>query len=260
MLFDLITTASSVSVWPVTLPPKLKTAIQVFDESAFIEYAAFPPKVDTITVKNLAEVAVGYARERAVEAVWPDAKNMIRRQLAQRVLATAQECADDIRKAESVEFDKVVATFVENAVLLPDSLDSADLIRAGGDVVNAYHKAADAATRLDRWDSWVASLYGLSKWAADAQEPDLRIVEPANRSQYQELVNAKSDSGIRGAYLYAARNGVPFKLHLPDEITALRDRLNAEPAQSRFPGAARLVRGADGIDRLVKADGSPVAS
>lgn len=255
-MFDLFTTASSISAWPFALPAKLKTAIQVFDESAYVEYEAFPPKVDTITLKNLSEVTVAYARDRAVEAVWNQAKQMIRSQLAQQVLRVAQECAEDIRKSETVEFNKVVAEFVENVKLLPDSLDSSDLIRAGGDVVNTYHKAADAATRLAKYDQWVASLYGLPKWAGNDHEPYLRLTKPSTRKQYRELVNTNSDSGIPGNLLYAAKNDVPIVLHLPNEVTELRDHLNSLDEPSAFPGMAKMVDG-----RIVKADGvTPVGA
>lgn len=253
---DLLTTANAISNWPVTLPKPVQDAIQLFDESAYVDYEALPPKVDSITLKNLPDLVTEYARERAVQAVWNDAKHMVRSQLAQQVLRAAQEHAEAIRKSESVEFNKVVKTFVENAALLPESLDAGDLIRAGGSAVSAYHVAADAAVQLGKWDSWVASLYGLPKWANNIIDPDLRIIEPSSRKQYQQLVNAPTDSGIPGNYLYAAKNGLAFKLHLPDEVTELRDRLNSEEAESFFPGMARIVDG-----QIRKADGvTPVGA
>lgn len=253
---DITLIAQSVSQWP-TKTKALTEAINLFDEVGYQEYVAVVPNPDTINVKNLPDVLKTYASERVVEAVWNESKKDIRFALARKVLRVAADSVDAIFKAEQSAFDEAVAVFTENVSLLPEQIDPVALVNSGGKTVDAYGVAVEANKILEKYAGWIGSLKNLPVYAVGEYHPALAILQPESRNEYQYLLDVRAtDSALNDQFVYAVRNGIKFGMNTPAEISALITRFNNEPATSRFPGFTRMEDVGNGVQQLVKADGS----
>jgi hypothetical protein len=213
------------------LPAKLSAAIAAFDAA---EYAEPPAGIalDTITAKNAEQKITELAQSLVLGEKFNEAQRHVILNLARTVLHEAGWAVPELVERVTPEFDAAVAEFQAAVNALPPDHSAAALIAAGGDAVNAYHRAVGAQQRLDQFNSWIGSMYQLPAYAG-RRENELHLVTPTNRAELSLLLNAKSTKGseLNPVYLTAIEAGLRWELHTPDEARQIADQINAQPVE-----------------------------
>lgn len=259
-MFDITFVADSVNAWTNQvgeLPKPLADALAVADQSQWVQSTFTYPDIDKLTVKNLEGAVNAYAAELAAKEAFNQAHREIKVSLAQKVVRLAGEYAPTLRDSNVERFNTIVGRYVEALKALPDDCSPSSLVANGGGAVEAFNEAVQLEAELNGFHNWLQSLTNFPKYAASGNA--LTIVAPKDRAAYQDFVNAKPYiEGVPSGFKYALAALNPdryeMKLMLPDEGAALVERLNNEPAVSRFPGVARLVT-ENGVTSIRKSDG-----
>jgi hypothetical protein len=237
-MFNPTLTARDITDWGalITLPKPLADAVAVYEESDY----AMPPvaKFDTtgLTRETVAAAVEDYARTRAAAAVFEEAKQAARDQLATALIHTAADAVPDLLDQFRPEFDKATNSYVEAVEKLPARFTGDDIAAEPEGVQAAYRAAVEAAATIRKVDSWLGSLGDLPRHGSYNPDRECRVLAPKDRAELTALMTATtnptlstSEERLHGLYLVAARSGVAFEMHTPAEATAIRAAIDATP-------------------------------
>ena len=244
---DTNTVANTISGWTdlgLTIPTRLKAAAELYDSAAYVEGPYTGLDLSKVTGKNLEQTVTALAEQMAVEEQFAKAKQQVRDRLGRELLMVAGEVVDELVEALRPGFDRAASQFCEAVMLLGDDLSAAGILRSGH--AQTYSVAVEAQDELLRVDRFLAGLAHLPRWGGNKHDPQLRILAPKDRNQLQALTNAhgKHDPAkygdLNAMFVCAAREQIPFVMHLPDECSELRHAI--ETAKIEPNPNARFVR------------------
>ena len=235
-MFDPETIARNISdTWGGSnLSGDLKTAIQAFDESDYVDPPAQDFNVNGVTRENIADRIEAHAGQLATAQAFAKAKLEARHLLALHVMSLAAEAAPQKLEELRPQFDQASADYVAAVYILGEGRVTGDAIAdASAEVQGAYRTAVEAAAVINGIDHWVAGLTNLPGVGSMNHDNVCRVLSPASRSELSELMGAKSDQPaekrLDPMLLKAARLGVAFELKTPAEATALRKTIDNMP-------------------------------
>lgn len=246
MFIDHINAADSVSRWSslggLKLPADLKKALAVFDALRWVEVGHVPTfDLAGVTAEN-AEGKVTELASRLLPSMpvagdqhrtpLEEAKQRMLAEAARDVLSKAGTAVPVVIEQLQPEFDKHAAAYVAAVELLPETVDSDALVRAGAGAVQAYAIAQTEAAWLYKVSSWVAGTRNLPGYAGQSVEVVLRILRPADAVQLAKLdaahqtLNVNQTLGALDPVLYtAAKEGVEFGINTLRECAEIRASL-----------------------------------
>lgn len=247
-MYDNITTAGAVSRWTglgIELPKELGTAIEVFESIRWVETGhAVEFDLTAVTAEN-AEDAVAEFAHRLIPALktgehlsrtaLDEAKHRMLDAAAREVLSTASVAVPGIIEQLTPEFEEHAAAYVAAVDVLPDTIDSESLVKAGAVAVAAYATAQDEAAWLNNVSSWVAGTRNLPGFVGLDVDVPLRILRPSNAIQLAKLdaamyVNQNQTLGALNKVFYtAAREGIEFGINTLRECAETRQALAVTP-------------------------------
>lgn len=249
-----IHTADAVSRWTglgVKLPADLKKAVAVFEAVRYVE-VDYPVDFDLadITAAN-AEAKVAEFAGRLVPALktgdhlsrtpLQEAKGRMLAAAAGDVVRNASAAVPGVIEQLTPEFDKHAAAYVAAVDLLPETIDSDSLLKAGATAVQAYAAAQAEAEYLNRVSSWVAGTRDLPGHGGEV-EVVLRVLRPASPKQLAALDAAhhRTNAGptlhvLDPVFYTAAREGVEFGINTLREAANIRQSLAITPEKIKFP-------------------------
>jgi hypothetical protein len=237
-MYDPVFTAKSLaSDWELTLgalPPAMKAAVDLFEES---DYAQAPPTHFDLTGVTLANVAAkieAHAQILAVEDKHNEARRHARTALANVVVQAAADSVPDVIRTLTPEFDDAVQAYLAAVEALPERFDADQLL--GNPEIEAAHRAAsEAAARIKAIDSWLGHTAALPGYLTTERHSVLRVIEAKDRAQLQALLDAQTgkstaaEQKVIPIYRVAADLGLTFRMATQSEAEELRREINAMP-------------------------------
>ena len=155
--------------------------------------------------------------------------------LARNILHAAGAAVPEVIEKVRPAFERAVSEYAEAVEALPEKISSSALVDAGPEALGAYQTALGAVAVINRVDAWLAGLAQLPAYAGRDNEPALRVLKPANRAEFQTLVNAAGNNvdpyhqRLNSLYIAAVREGIEFAIHTPIETAEIRQRIEAQP-------------------------------
>jgi hypothetical protein len=210
------------------LPKAVADAAEVFEAAEYLEppWAGVP---DTLTAKTVEKTVADMALNLAIAEQFPTAKRRVREDLAGKVLKAADAAVPELLDAMRPGADKAWEAFRVAAEGLPADLKPQTLVDGGSAAVDAYHACHAAQARVDRYATWLGSLYHLDSFSNCRREPLLLLLAPQTRKELQLLVdNSDRKNGINGAFLTAAAEGIEFRLANPYEAVMLAEEIRMQ--------------------------------
>ncbi|WP_305781162.1 hypothetical protein [Nocardia nova] len=250
MFTNPIDVASIVSRWTslgVDLPKDLAKAIDLFDTVQWIETGHRPVlDVNEMTPANAEDTIRKYAAELALtrettdsvgsrSSALSDAKRGAVDLVARSLIRAAADAVDAIRTQVEPDFADATKAYADAAAKLPDNLTADVLVAAGGEVVDAYQAAKDAAARIQAFTAWLNTTNNLPGHAAARVDRVLSVFAPGTVAELAALDAAASknadpaERAIDAVLLAGAREGIAWGLNTPAEAYSLRSNLEHTP-------------------------------
>ncbi|GEM31165.1 hypothetical protein NN3_21720 [Nocardia neocaledoniensis NBRC 108232] len=242
--------ADAVASWTslgVELPKDLTKAINTYESLKWIETGHNPIfDLSKVTDKNAEDMVRAYAAELALtrtttnsvgatSSAMSDAKAVAVDQAARAVIRAGSDAVDEIRAQFEPEFVKATGAYADAVAKLPENVTSEMLVAAGGDVVDAYQTAREAAARIEAATVWLNSTKNLPGHAAARMDPALSVFNPVTRAELSALDAAEgknadpAEQAIGPVLLAGVREGIAWKLNTPAEAASLRANIEATP-------------------------------
>jgi len=237
-MFNADLTARTIHDWAaiLKLPKPVADAAEIWAESDYVMPPSAVFNTTGLTRETVAAAVEDYAKTRAAAAVFEDAKQQAREQLATVLAYAAADAVPDLLEQWRPEFDTATATYVEAVAKLPERFTGDDIAAEPEGVQAAYRAAVEAASVIRKIDAWLGSLGDLPRHGSYNPDRECRVLAPRDRAELTTLMTAptnpklsKSEERLHGLYLVAARSGVAFEMHTPAEASALRAAIDSQP-------------------------------
>jgi hypothetical protein len=171
----------------------LKTLLQAFDESDFVDPPAQIFNVEGCTRENVHIRIAEHAQQIAINESFAKARSEARRALAQRVITLAAEAAPQKLEELRPQFDKAAADYIAAIYLLPEGTITGDVIAAASPEVQAANRVAvESAAVIAGISAWVGGLTDLPGVGSFEHEKVCRLLSPKDRNELSALMGASA--------------------------------------------------------------------
>lgn len=218
----------------LTLPKSLTHKLAMHDEVGYLPEPDLSIDLKSLTTKNLEATVDSLAGDMSAAAKRKEAVRRVRDEFTRSIIREASDAVPDMIEQLRPTFERAAAEYAEAVSQLPSDLTSDSLVQAGPDTLSAFQTAQAQKAIIAAVDTWVAALTALPKYVG-SPEPLLRVLKPTTRGELSKLQRAHSasknalETQIGPWYFVAAKEGIAFAINTPQESSAIRAEIEAQP-------------------------------